>query len=824
MANRNQIRRTHRKPGKAKRKIEKIPSAPDPKGIVVAAPFLPETFLLLISGILLLGLIFLQMEHFQWLGVPFFIPDRHLKFLTWLAVILIAVGYRNLPLPDPNVNLPRRIAYPLLAVIMAAAAFLMFYRAGQPMGFYWDDPATCIVDTRNVVDLHAFYLLFPIGAREPLWTYFGAALWWIFPLLKPLFVQRLTSTLFNLTAIWLFYRIGREVSGKRLVGLLMAAFGAASKPILMQDICGMGGGALVFSVSLFLFFQIRLFKKPKLAHFIQWGLVMALGLYTYNAIRTWTPFLAIVTLGWILWQGKREPARWSVRIIILLFGAGFLPFFLDKMLFVFHDNPLSKVWGMNFNLWVFWQVLFAAALFYGYRVSGEQGRRLCGWALGLLLTSVLSYPLAADPAAVLRIKNVSLLPAKMSEWLTPHFFHFVWGQVSQAVSAVFVTGEDRSDMNIVRDPFLDYHGAVLIATGLVCAVVRPSWWKTFFFTCAWVGIVPRLLTQDPTSAKLLGGLPSLLLIAAMAFGNWIECAWGKIPKTRWMGVLLVFLLTLFWAWEIRGTFLRVYEDWWYWLSDDVRIAQEVDKVIHQDRVYLTTVNGFGFLSPQTQGVLNDGEPVYLFHNVNVIDVKPGEPRKDVVVMVSPRSPELVSRLKKDFPGAQWTPAWQYNQKPNVDTPFVYRVLIPAAQIPEKPGKCFQFRVTPGNSWLRRIYASYYGLCRGVIEWEERVPTLNPIPEQGGGHSVELGGQWDAPADGTYEFSVATPNFFEIMVDGREILDVKPWGGIQRASGSVSLKKGVHDIRCLVFFNLNRQFPNVNIRKTDQSFSQELGQP
>ncbi len=806
---------------KSRQKNEKV--LPIPAATSVSGSLSYEAFFSLIAGIVLTGLVFLQVDAFRWLGVPINLPLNHFSVFLMLGLALMAYGLHGFPPEDPNVNLPRRFAYPILAIVLVVGAYLRFYRADQSIGNCWDDPAVCIADPRNIVDLHMFRILFPVGAREPLYPYVAAFVWWLVPTWKAVFVQRVAANIFNFAMFLIFYRLGREVSGKRLVGLLLVAFAVASKPLLFQNVCGMGGLTLSFGVGLFLLAQVRLLKKPDLMHFIQWGLAMALGLYTYNAIRTWVPFLAIVTLAWIFWQSREKNTEWPVRIVVSLFSVGFLSFFLDKMLCVAHGNVISKIWGGTFGIWVFAQIVFLTALIYCYQVSGEKGKRLCGWALGLSLTGILSYPLTTLPDAVNRIASISLIPQNIGEIFTFKFLNLMINQSESAVKALFVWGEDRVDMNFLGDPFFDFHAVIFVVLGLVWVVVRPSWWKTFFFCCAWVGIIPRILTIDPTSAKLLGAAPVLLLLAAIAFGRWIEGAWGISWKKRWMAILLIIGLVVFWMWEIKGTFQRVYEMWWYDTSGDVCLGRLESKDFPDKRVYLVPSPSSAFFSPMTQGVINDCQPIYLFNGTNEINVFSQKELKDVVVYISPNSNATIDLLKKQYPLSQWTPIWQYYQKPEEKVPFGYRVFIPKTEILDKPGKLFFFHIVSNKTWIRRIYAGGFGMARGMIDFEDASLTLNPVSVLAGGQCVSADGQWNAPVDGNYIFSVNSPNFVQIWVDGKIQLDIKPGvNKMEKASHSIELKKGPHQIRYLSYLRTQLLFADVAVKNSDLNMQEVLG--
>ncbi len=159
-------------------------------------------------GFFLVALVFLQFETFNWLGVPFTLPVNHLNFLLYLAAALLFLGFRGLPSKPSLLDSPRWLAYPLLFVFLVATVYMRLYRGDQPMGRYWDDPAICIIDPCNIFELHVFRMTFAIGHREPLYPYAAAGLWWLFPTMKGLLVQRLTSTFFDVGAGLAFLSAG----------------------------------------------------------------------------------------------------------------------------------------------------------------------------------------------------------------------------------------------------------------------------------------------------------------------------------------------------------------------------------------------------------------------------------------------------------------------------------------------------------------------------------------------------------------------------------------------------------------------------------------
>lgn len=824
---------------------------------------------MLLLGLLLVGAVFLQNEPFQWLGVPVRLPVNHLDFLLFVAAVLLFLGFRGLPYPPSASDLPRWAAYPLLLFFLAVTVYMRMYRASDPIGRYWDDPAICIIDPCNIFELHVFRIDFAIGHREPLYPYAAAGIWWLFPNMKALVVERLTSTLFDVAAVWLFYRLGREVSGKRLVGLLLAALGAVSKPMILQNLGGMPGLTLPFIISLVMWFQLRLFRKSDLSHFLQWGFILGFGFYTYIAYRPWMLFLAFSALAWMLWQafvaprllgaapkppkagrakpktvsvtfpqnifsilgmeGAQKPAPelsalyWGLLLLVLAGLAGLFFFLLDRLFVVFVGNPLSAIWSSNLWGWLGINAVLFGILGYLYAVTRGMARKIMGWCLGVLLAGFLVYPLAMNEEIGIKIRDISILPKNPAEWFGGTFIHTVWQRFDVAVKALFLTGEDRADMNVVGDPFFDFHAAVLALAGLVFAASRFSWMRIFLVLCVCTGMVGRVLTNDPTSAKLLGGLPALLLLSAWGLGSWLSAAFTGPWKKRWVGLVLVLGLGAFWVWEGQGSFERIYVKWWGIASPDVFVSNEISRVMPDHRVYLGLYNGMGFASPAVEGVIHDGEPLYLLDKTNVIDLKPGESLQDLAVIVNGADAEWTPLLKKDFPRAQWIPQWQYYQTKG-DHPSLYDVIIPAKDIPQKPGKLFMVRTVPDAKWHRRVYMTYFGLCRGMIKDEDWSPSLNPVPTGAGSLSISAEGDWEAPADGHYTFSVNSANPLQVWVDGEKALAsvTAGWVPARKVTHTIYLKKGVHHLRYLAYLRANAWFDRVTIENAETGFKDVLG--
>ncbi len=332
------------------------------------------------------------------------------------------------------------------------------------------------------------------------------------------------------------------------------------------------------------------------------------------------------------------------------------------------------------------------------------------------------------------------------------------------------------------------------------------------------------MTVDPTSAKILGAFPAMLLLSCWGLQEWVSGFMAGKGIRRLAGVFLLLGLTAFWAWEGKGTFTRVYDKWWNMMRPDILVSQEISEQLPTKRVYMGVYDGMGYASPAVEGVIHDGKALYLLQTSNVVDVLPQEPRKDFSVIISGLDKQWAPVLKKDFPKAQWIPKWEYYQSKS-DPPTMYDVVIPARDIPEKPGKLFMFRVVPEKKWLRRVYVTYYGLGRGMIQYEDTSPTLNPLPQGMGAHSVSGDGLWEAPSDGKYTFTVNSPDPIQIWIDGKKVLSSIPveWIRPRVVSRTLFFSKGSHQVHYLSFLRSNAWFEDVTVRNSAISFSQVLGQ-
>ena len=121
-----------------------------------------RNFLILFSGVCLLGLLLIQETNFRWLGVSLNIPDPFWNFLLVISLGAIGYGFYRIPTKPTSDDLSKWVAYPILAFILGVAAYLRFVRADQAYSAYWADPAIEIADVCEMVQKHVFFVIFQL--------------------------------------------------------------------------------------------------------------------------------------------------------------------------------------------------------------------------------------------------------------------------------------------------------------------------------------------------------------------------------------------------------------------------------------------------------------------------------------------------------------------------------------------------------------------------------------------------------------------------------------------------------------------------------------
>lgn len=356
------------------------------------------------------SLVQLTFPSFSWL-VPFahklpFHESYLALAILWLGLV---VSLRTYPRGTDVEDFSPITTRALLLITLIAGVVLRFHDGSEPMGAYWDDEAAEVANARRVADLGDFHdaFVFPNpGNMEPLYSYVMIALFKLFPRMSSLTDQRLASVLIDLGALVCLYLIGKELRNRR-TGIWAAALGAVSKVMVMKSQQGMRIMALSLAASLALLVTIRLFKKPSLSRFLQWGVGFGLGLYTYSTIRSDTPLILLGVLAWVLWKGWRQPS-WPKYTRAFLVGTGLL--YAGFILYtnnVFHGPNVAQQ-ALQYGGFLFPALLLAIYLLMAYELflekpSSVAGTHWLGWLLGSWVGVLLLFAFLCDPGLSGRI-------------------------------------------------------------------------------------------------------------------------------------------------------------------------------------------------------------------------------------------------------------------------------------------------------------------------------------------------------------------------------------------------------------------------------------
>lgn len=483
--------------------------------------------LLLILGWILISLYFLGLQNFHPVfNVPPNIPPRLMKLLGFqffLGAGFIALMFLNKPESNLTGDIGRNHSRMLLLGIMALTAFMRLYQADSIPGHYWDDFFLPIEDGCQIADYHKFSVFGTFQDGEPLYGYVLGAVLYLFPKWDGLLIQRLVATGFDLFAVWIFYLLGKEF-GKRRIGILMASFGAMNKPMIMMIFSYMRFVTIPAFTALSLLFSLRLFKKPNLSHFIQWGATIAVGYYTYTAYRLLGLFIVFAVLAWVLFRKKLT----TITIHEGLLGSGlagiiFLIFIYqnrtclnpqsglkNSVVFLAENGKLVIVLLMG---WIFWEYLMKVRKGIGDKI-------LLYYTISVLLIMALVYPIFSGGERVSsRLYSIlSLSPADSSFF---QIARILFNRVLTTFNTLFHTGLDREDINIFGDPYFGVADLICVFPGLIYVLFKPSWKKTFILLTAFAGLSPHIFA-DPGGNRLVGCIVPLLLIGALGFDQMFE--------------------------------------------------------------------------------------------------------------------------------------------------------------------------------------------------------------------------------------------------------------------------------------------------------------
>ncbi len=729
--------------------------------------------------------------------IPFPPPPAGFLALTaaLAGLLLMVLGFRNLPsrpvAPDFSPALARWL---LLGVIVLGFAFRI-YRVGHPIGWYFDDHAFDAIDTRNMLDLKDYHLIFPVHYQNPLYNYWILALWSLVPEANGLVMQRVAATLMEMMSLWFLYLLGRELSGRR-TGVLLALLAAVSKPLLREVVHGMLVVTCPFALSLALLFTVRFLKKPGWKHALLWGFSVALLMYAYTALRPLVPFLILLVLVWFLLDRSRalpaRPASW-------ILGSGV--FIAWMLMFILRNGALQDpgvlkpfvspaAWSLYAFLlaWPAWRVHRAAR-------EGKGGGLVLRWAAGLLLATALMAPLIFHVRFPQRGAMLSLFSGAAAEPGVGNPWTYILGNLVETFRAFFM------GRGLFHDGILDFHDTLLVALGAACFLARPTRGGFLMALAVPAAASGYILTWNSHHSRAIPAVLPLLALAALGLDR-LAASWVHRRQAALGWTLLAFFL----AWHAWASFDRVQLRWARQEGAASAVASVLRAESPQRRVYYAQVAQFD--SPLSQSVISEGHPFWILQEENPIVLEEGDRVPDVVVIVSgTNDPGTVVRLRGLFPEARFEDV-RIPSTPPPGPSLIVKMTLPGDQVPTQPGRLFHVvRRSPGE-WRRQRSHAVYGLNRGVIALEDVTTSFNAPLSIDGRASLRLTGNLRAPQNGTYRFSSTAKLFVVLDVDGKRVLDLRPRHRTVEGEKSVVLQAGDHRVEYQTFFDNDYIVPEV----------------
>lgn len=739
-------------------------------------------------------------------------PLDRATWLWFLSLIVVSFALRYLPTKKNQADLNPFLAGTLLSAVLIAAFCIRMYRSETPGGCYWDDWSVEVVDPLNMATFHDFYFLFPIGKREPFFSYFMSLIWWILPDATMIFVQRLTCTLIDAGTVLFLYFLGKELKSRR-TGLIAAALGAISIPLIVKCINGMRLISLPLAVAFLLWTLFRVVRRPSPGRFILWGLAMGFGTYTYTGFRIWVFYSIFGLFAWLAVTPRQKSLPAPVKAAVFLAGLLSMLFFLQANGYLAGDNLLGKlILSRAFELplsGLALLTLLTAALF---SKSGQE-KAWSGWGWGTWIGLATAYPILIQKEITDRMKVLTIFQdPNYSRWALSTPVHLL-GKWMVAFRTAFFTWEgdvERSDLGIRWDAFFDFHTLIFFFLALALFISKPTKRMAFLMGGVLVGMTPYVFSFDPHSGKLVGCIVPVLAAGAWGMDSCLDSAEESFP--RFKPLMAALLLAFFFAFGGKVNFQECYPKLFKPQFPNVLVSHQATEDAQKYMVFLHPYESrFGAATALTQTVLEEKNHVRLVQSSNAIYLKPGEEERNIAVQTPYTDPAMFERIRREFPETVWTDLradWQPD-----NAALIHRGIIPIRDLSEKPGKLFYIQRISPSTWTRDFYDVRAGIARGVIATEDTLPLTAAIPVGLGGEvSGRFTGSFHADADGNYKFSVSSGNYVILKIDGKKRLDMRPRpvGIVLARSVTTRLLKGDHQIEYLISYQNGRNAPPVQV--------------
>jgi F0F1-type ATP synthase assembly protein I len=716
-------------------------------------------------------------------------------------------------------------------VILAAAAWIRLSHYTDPPALYWMDYAMSMVDARSALDFpEERYFIFPHGSRQPLYQYLAVLAYHFFPDAPAFMLQNILWGLIDLIAVWIHYLLGKEVGGRR-VGLILAALMALSKPVLVNSMTGQSPITGPLGVGLILLFTFRFLRKTDSTHALQWGAALAFGAYCYIPVRMYLWIAPMALLAVALWKSRVSPHKGMLGTLVVGMALVWTTLYFTTNKFI---KPIAETLhlpgGDLIPRLLLLLLLFLALKAWNKSSTDPGARTLSRVVLGMVAAGALAAPIATHPLfsewsyrwSIFWPKH-PLLPPEGLTW------HFVYTQFQNTFSTIFKTMMDRGDMSLPGEAFFNLQSEALVLVGLAYALCRWSWRSTFLIACVLVCTVPHAFSFMGHTARLIGVVSPLFLLAALATDAFL----GNLRRFRggplWTALAVVGLASLG-LWAYRTADYRFYTLLPQHAGNNVTIFNQVRQDVAKYRVYLIQEGTMAAFYDQTPLVDNylDLYAMGFPKGSAPVPVKPGEKTPDVAIYVSNNYPDIRARIQDEFPNVRFEDLHSRYEPPGTTKAFMYRAYIPGDDIQyirQKHNPRMFYKVdVPDRAWRRRFYFHHYGLGKGVIQAEDWVTDPeSKLPIENAVRPVEITGTLRLPKDGKYKFSVESWNYAVVHVGKHRVLNLRGVGGKPLTDSSVlRLKAGDYPVRFQTYFQAGFAVPPVKVLVPGESEERSLG--
>ena len=229
----------------------------------------------------------------------------------------------------------------------------------------------------------------------------------------------------------------------------------------------------------------------------------------------------------------------------------------------------------------------------------------------------------------------------------------LYANIRKAFGMFNYQGDPRPRHNLPNSPMLDPITGIFFVLG--CGYCLLKWKNTDnTLLTSWlvIGVLPGVLSladSNPHSARTIGNIPAVCLIAAIAVERCWAVArtrWGKRGEVRFLAVAavlaaLVVVANAYVYFGVQAKDRNVYYDF-----DPVQtnVAQEVARLAKTSKVYVAAA----FTNHSAVKLLDDGLPYQTFNQAQHLPVRDvGD--KDVAFLLEPVHRPLLTLFQKYYP-------------------------------------------------------------------------------------------------------------------------------------------------------------------------------